>query len=356
MKVTGNNTQRRTIGQKIARPFKAAGSAVKKGVKATGSAVKKSVKAVDDYTSPREGTAGDFKKASYFQSGFTGALEGFYVLGPAGIVTGAASGLAGSAVSNATGKVSMGVVTGIVTGAALGAGTAALVGGPAGLVGGAIAGGVLGAMETFRGDSKSQTRDGAGTANMISAAFVPGPAKMAGGIGSAIGTRFKSKIAKAMMGGISAAAIGGVLAAVGFAPVSIPIAVAGCAAAGVAGPFVGPRFSQLFRNLANDIGNGIEKGLKKVGLVKEDKGMGKAKNVVGAIPASIIKEGIRGFALSGGDIGKMVIGSVTESVKQTHMFLNQDSDNKEADKAEAKKESFPKTIKVEDPSLEKNDV
>ena len=49
--------QKITIRQKIAQPFKKVGKAVKKAVHS-----------VDKYTSPREGTAAEFKKASYFQA------------------------------------------------------------------------------------------------------------------------------------------------------------------------------------------------------------------------------------------------------------------------------------------------
>ncbi len=284
---------------------------------------KNALEAIDRYTKPREATAGNFEKASYFQACFTGATEGFYVMGPPGIVVGSLSGAVGVMTTNLTGKTFIGVASGVTMGIAIGAALGA-IGGPASLLTGAIGGGLLGAMETFRGNPDSKTRDGGGNANMISAMFVPGPAKMAGGIGSAVGTRMKSDTAKAVVGGLTAATIGGVLAAVGFAPVSIPVAAAGCAAAGVLGPFLGPRFSQLFRNLSNDLGNLIEKGGKKLGLIKEDGSMNvKAKNVIGAIPSSFIKEGLRGFALSDGNIGKMLLGGVMESFEQAHIFLTQ---------------------------------
>ena len=302
--------QNKTFGQKLAAPFKKAAGAVKKGIKA-----------VDDYTSPREETAGNFEKASYFQACFTGGTEGLCVMGAPGILVGAGSAAAGVAVTNATGSQALGVVAGVSAGAAAGAGIGAVIGGPLGVVGGAIAGGVLGAMETFRGNPESATRDAGGNANMISAPFIPGPAKMAGGIGAAVGTKMKSKTAKSIVGGTVAAAIGGTLAAVGFAPVSIPVAVGACAAAGVLGPHLGPRYSQFFRNLSNDIGKGLTKLGKKIGIVKEDSDGGKAKNIIGAIPASFMKEGLRGFALSDGSLTKMLASGVMESVEQAHIFL-----------------------------------
>lgn len=306
-----------TMGQKIISPFKEAGKKVVEKVK-------DGYDFIDEYTSPREETAGNFKNASYFQACFTGATEGFYVMGLPGIVMGSVPAAVGVAVSNKTGKESLGVVAGIISGAAVGAGVCAIVTGPAGVVVGGVTGAILGAMETFRGSSKSETRDGAGNANMISAPFISGPAKMAGGIGAAIGTRMESKTAKSVVGGIAAAIIGGTLAAIGFAPVSIPVAIAACGAAGVLGPILGPRYSQLFRNLSSDIGKLVGKAAKKTGLIKEGKDMdSKKKSIIGAIPASFVKEGLRGFALSDGNIGKMLIGGVMESIEQAHIFLTQ---------------------------------
>jgi len=338
-----------TMGQRIISPFKKAGKKVVEKIKDT-------VEFIDDYTSPREGTKGDFKNASYFQACFTGATEGFYVMGLPGIVGGAVPAAVGVAVTNKTGKTSLGVGAGVLSGAAVGAGIGAITTGPAGAVVGGVTGAILGAMETFRGSSESETRDGGGNANMISAPFVPGPAKMAGGIGAAIGTRMKSKTAKSVVGGIAAAAIGGTLAAIGFAPVSIPVAIAACGAAGVLGPILGPRYSQFFRNLSNDVGNLLEKGAKKIGLVKDDKDIDpKRKNVLGAIPSSFIKEGIRGFALSDGNIAKMLAGGVMESIEQAHIFITQkkgkgkEKKGKKTDqpKQNTKENAGPKTITQE---------
>lgn len=170
---------------------------------------------------------------------------------------------------------------------------------------------------------------------------------MAGGIGSAIGSKMKSKTAKSIVGGIAAAAIGGALAAVGFAPVSIPVAVAACAAAGALGPHLGPRYSQFFRNLSNDLGKAFEKGARKIGLIKEDKEVdGRKRNVIGAIPSSFIKEGIKGFALSDGNIAKMLVAGVMESVEQGHIFLHQKAGKDK--KAEADSGNNPKVLNTVD--------
>jgi hypothetical protein len=305
-----------TLGQKLKKPF----VAVKE-------AARTAIDAIDRYTSPREGTKGDFEKGTYFQASFQGAQEGFALMGLPGIIEGAIPSGIGVAVTNATGKWYAGLAAGVATGAALGCGIAMVLGNP--VVTGAIGGALLGSMETFRGDSCSATRDAGGNANMISAPFIKGPGKIAAGIGSALGTKVKSKTGKAIVGGVTAAAIGGVLAAIGFSPVSVPVAIAACAAGGVLGPFLGPRYSQFFRNLSQDIGTVAVKGLQKLGIMDKDQDGGRLKNVAGAIPSSFLKESVRGLALSDGNIGKMLISGVCESLEQAHIFLKQKKSGKE---------------------------
>lgn len=316
------------------------GSSITKPFRKVKEAVAKSIDAVDKYTSPREDTQGNLKKGSYFQACFNGATDGFLVMGPAGIVVGAAPAAAGVAVVNKTGKLSLGIAAGTLSGAAAGAAVGTVLGGPIGTAAGAVTGSLLGAFETFRGYPNSKTRDAAGNANMIAAPFVPGPAKIAAGIGSAIGSKGNSKLSKSVIGAIAAGAIGGVLAAVGFAPISIPVAIAATATAGALGPHFGPRYSQFFRNLSSDAGKLVEKGAKKIGLIKEDDSMGnRKKNAIGAVPSSFIKEGIKGFALSDGNIPKMLLAGLVESFEQAHIFLTQKIDGKEdkGKEAEAKK-------------------
>lgn len=305
---------------------------IKKPARKVKNAAKTAIDAVDKYTSPRPDTEGSFEKASYFQACFTGMTEGMYIMGAPGLVVGAVPAGIGVAVNNKTGKPFLGVLAGIASGAALGAAAGALTANPAGVVGMAVTGGILGAMETYRGDANGRTRDSAGNANMVSALFVPGPAKMAGGIGAATGSKVKGKFKQAAVGATVAGVLGGTLAAVGFAPVSIPIAVAGCAMAGAVGPSMGPRFSQLFRNLASDIGKGVKKLGKKLGFFKKDDAKEKrTQNAIGSIPAAFLKESLRGFALSDGNIPKMLLGGVTESLEQIHIFIKQKMGDEEAE-------------------------
>ncbi len=323
MQIDGNKPIKSTLGQKIKKP------AVK--VK---DAVMKAVDVVDKYTSPREDTAGGLKKASYFQACLNGVTEGFYTMGLPGTIIGAVPAAVGVTVTRKTDNTVIGVLAGIGSGAATGAAVGALTGNPAGIIGCTIAGGVIGAMQTFRGDPDSRTRDAGGNANMISAVWIPGTGKMAAGIGSAMGSKMKSKTAKAAVGAAVAGTVGGALALVGFAPVAVPVAVAASAIGGAIGPFLGPRFSQFFRNLASDAGRGVEKLGKKMGLFKEDSDNAKrTQNSIGTIPASFLKEGIRGMALSDGDPVKMLVGGVMDVVSQAHIFITQkmgSDDNKNA--------------------------
>lgn len=292
--------------------------------------LQRGVQWLDEYTSPRDATSGDFKKASYFQATFQGGTEGFYLMGPLGAVAGAGSAVAGTVVGNKTNSRLLGVLTGAGVGAALACATAALTGVP--LVQTAMLGGLLGSFQTIRSDGLSKIRDSGGNATMVSAFFVPGPAKMAGGIGAAAGARFQHPAAQALVGAATGAAMGAGLAAIGFAPVGVAVAAVGSGLAGAVGPFIGPRFSQFFRNLAEDIGKGVSKGLVKIGVMDEPM-KDKPANAVGAVPAAFIKEGMRGFQLSDGGLAGFVVGGIMESIQQAHIMFFSGKDKEEAAEA-----------------------
>lgn len=287
---------------------------------------KKVLHAIDEYTSPRESTAGNFEKPSYFQACVQAGVEGFYMEGPIGIVAGALSSAAGVFGEDKTGSFKKGILAGCATGVALQVGLGLLAGaGPAGLATRALTGGLMGLFFTMRGNQSSDTRDSAGNANMITACVVHGPAKLAGGIGAALATKVESKPAKALVGAATSAAIGAGLAAIGFSPVGIVTATIISGLAGGLGPFVGPRFSQLFRNLSNDLGKGLNKLFDVCG--KESKTEeGKEKrtrfaNCVGSLPSSFVKEGVRGFFLSDGGLSGFVVGGIMETIQQAQIFL-----------------------------------
>ncbi len=287
--------------------------------------IKKAIDWLDDYTSPRETTAGNFKGANYFQAFFQGGTEGFYLMGPAGVVAGAGSALTGSLVQNRTGSQVAGVLCGTAVGAALGTAVGALTGQP--LFNAGVLGGLLGGFQTIRAHGKAEIRDAGGNATMISAFFIDGPSKVAGGIGAAAGARYEEPWKKALVGAGVGAGMGAGLAAVGFAPCSVPIAALGAGLAGAVGPFFGPRFSQFFRNLAEDSGKGIEAVGLKTGLVQTPIDE-KYRNAIGAVPAAFIKEGIRGFMYSDGGLAGFVVGGTMESVQQAHIMFFSEKEKK----------------------------
>lgn len=289
-------------------------------------AMKKAVDWVDRYTSPRPTTSGNFRRASYFQASMQGAAEGFYLFGPTGIVTGAGSAALGVAVGRKTGKRALGVLAGCAAGAALTAGLVGLFGSPVTSAAALVGGGLVGAFQTIRADSESRVRDSGGNATLISAAFLPGPAKMAGGIGASLASRIESKPLKALAGAGAGAALGAGLAAIGFTPVGVATAAVGGGLAGALGPFFGPRFSQFFRNLAEDIGKGVDRLGQKVGLLSKPLPE-KTANSVGSVPSSFLKEGLRGFIYSDGSLVGFLVGGVMESIQQMHIAVFADRDS-----------------------------
>lgn len=278
--------------------------------------LKKAVEWLDEYTSPREHTAGNFKQASYFQAAFQGGSEGFYLMGVPGIVAGAGAAMTGALVQNKTNNQWLGLAAGTAVGAALGAGVGALTGVP--LFHSSMLGGIVGSFQTIRAHGEAKIRDSGGNATMVSAFFVPGPSKVAGGIGASFGARMETPLSQALVGGATGAALGAGLAAIGYAPVSIATAAIGSGLAGAVGPFIGPRFSQFFRNLAADIGKGASKLLVKTGIIDEPLSK-KAQAVAGAVPAAFLKEGMRGFQLSDGGLSGFVIGGLMEGAQQAHI-------------------------------------
>ncbi len=287
--------------------------------------VEKAVTWMDDYTSARETTGGNFKSANYFQAFFQGGTEGYYLMGPAGVVAGAGSALTGSFIQNKTGSQVLGVVCGTAVGAALGTAVGALSGQP--LVNAGVLGGLLGGFQTIRSDGRSEIRDAGGNATMISAFFIDGPAKVAGGIGAAAGARYEKGWQRALIGAGVGAATGAGLAAIGFAPATVPVAALGAGLAGAVGPFFGPRFSQFFRNLAEDSGKGMEWVGMRTGLARGPIDE-KYRNAMGAVPAAFIKEGLRGFMYSDGGLSGFVIGGAMESVQQAHIMFFSEKDAK----------------------------
>lgn len=281
--------------------------------------LKKFVDWLDEYTSPRKGTGGDFHENDYIQPMFHAVGSGYAFMGLPGVAVAAASSLAGTFATRKTKSAKIGLLAGGVTGALVAVALGAAMGGP-GIVAGVIGGGLLGVMQTLRGDAKSSVRDGSGGATMFTGFFLPGTSKIAGAIASGIACKTTSPKAKFLVGLLSGAAIGAMLGAIGFAPGGIIFPAVISAIGGATGPFFGPRFSQFFRNLANDCGKLVVQGLRKLGV--SDKAISeKTANVIGAFPSQFIKEGIRGFINSDFQISGLVVGGLTEGLELAHVFL-----------------------------------
>lgn len=298
---------------------------------AEGNVLTKGLRWLDEYTRPRAHTGGNFEKASLFQAAFQGGTEGFYLWGLPGVAAGAGSAMTGVLVQNKTNSQLAGLITGTAVGAATGFVIAQITGNPMAIANGAV----LGLFQTVRAHGESRVRDAGGNATMISAGLaglgISGPTKIGGGLGAVAGVRIGDKLAQteflkdkpglqkvvtASVGAASGAAAGAALAAIFNPPVGMATVIGLSAAAGAVGPFFGPRFSQFFRNLAEDLGKGVEK------LLPGDKELGsKTRNAVGSLPASFIKEGIRGFQYSDGGLAGFILGGVMESVQQAQIAL-----------------------------------
>ncbi|MBI3925364.1 MAG: hypothetical protein HY319_07495 [Armatimonadetes bacterium] len=224
----------------------------------------------------------------------------------------------GIAVQRATRSQWLGILSGAVAGAGLGAAAMAIGWGTGGLAAGVISGALLGAFETFRGDSEARSRDSSNGA-LVASLFLDGPARLAGGLGSLIGCHMDSTGAKVAVSAAVGAAVGASVAAAGLGSAGIVTAAVVSGVCGAIGPFFGPRFSQLFRNLAQDIGNGVQHAGQKLGILKKPLN-GKASLSLGAIPGSFAKEALRAMAYSGGSLPALIVAGVKESIRQAHLL------------------------------------
>jgi hypothetical protein len=294
----------------------------------------------DEWTSPMETTGGDFKEASYFQAGSHAASSGFAIAGFKGAVAGIAASSVGIFVEKRTKSTVIGMVAGATSSAIVG-GFLGSTAGPVGIVAGAATGTLLGAYQVLRGNADAGVRDGSGNAGLITGPFLPGPTKLAGGIGTGIAMRYgNSNISKALIGAGTAAAIGAVVAVAGFSPVGLLATIGINAAAGAISPFMGPRFSQFFRNMSNVAGNYVEKAANKLHII--DKPLTEMqKNMVGALPSSYAKEAIRSFILSDGSIGAVAVAGLSEAIEQVHIFINSKKEEKERSKLDGALEHQP---------------
>jgi hypothetical protein len=286
-----------------------------------GSRLRAAIRFVDEYTSPRDGTAGNFEHPSFFQGTFNGGADGFYLFGLSGVLTGAGAAGCGIAVQRWTGSQVAGVVAGTLVGAALGVGASVVLGHgmtPASAVGGAL----LGGFETLRGDSRAVNRD---ANNLLSAFFMSGPAKMAAPLGSMIGMHCKTTSSRMIVGGLTGAALGAAVAAAFPSGTGVAAAAAISGLCGMVGPFFGPRLSQLLRNAAQDVGKGLSWVGQKLGHAPSTTPKGppsKLMTVVGTVPVAFCREGIRAFFISGGSLQSVIVGGLKESVQQIQIVVS----------------------------------
>lgn len=275
-------------------------------------------------TKPRPTTSGNLETPSYFLATFQAATEGFYFMGPLGAVSSAAASATGVWAAKKTHSSKVGVVVGAATGAVLQGVLSAATGGVA-LPIALTAGALMGAQQVFRGDDNSVIRDSAGNATLMSAWFVPGYGKLAGGIASGLASRAKTTKGKILRGAIAGLVLGGALGALGLVPGGFVVAALASGLAGATGPLYGPKFSQFFRNLNEDLGALMVKGLRKLGLKR--KTSQEFNNSLGAIPASFMKEGTRGMINADMDPIGFIVGGVSEVIQQAYIIVKQKKDH-----------------------------
>lgn len=289
---------------------------------------------LDEYTTPRESTQGDFESHDYKQSLFHSIESGYAFMGLMGISVTAASSLTSTFAVHKTGSRALGAIAGAATGAAAAAAVSTITGGNP--IVSAVGGALLGALQSMRGDKASEVRDASGGATMLTGLFLPGTTKIAGALGAGAGAAFEKPAAKIAIGALTAGALGAVLGATGIAPGGALFAAGISALGGAVGPFFGPRFSQFFRNLANDCGKGVQKLAQKTG--HGDKLSETMANEIGSLPASFTKEGIRGFINSDCKLIPIVVGGLIESIELMYIFTHQKTSGKTPQEEEADKE------------------
>lgn len=284
--------------------------------------VGEAIRWLDKYSKPRPETTGDLEGDSYFQAAFNGAVDGLYVFGPVGAAFTAGSAAVGMGVRKATDNKALGIASAMASGAAL-----------AGLLVGVVAGGpvlvpvvtgaLMGGYQVLRGDKSSKIRD-AGNGSLLSAPFLPGPARMVGGMAGMMAAHCKTTKGKLAAGALTGMATAGALTLLVAGAGAVAPALLAGGLAGAVGPFFGPRFSQVFRNLAQDFGKPIDKLMQKL---RPDHQPGehtsKAALLAGTVPAAFVKEGIRGMVLSKGSLPNAMIGGAKEAIRQVHVVMSQ---------------------------------
>ncbi len=284
---------------------------------------KAAIEWLDKKSSPAPHTHGDLPEASYVQAGIGGAVEGFALGGFTGGVSACLSSVAGIWVERQTGNGWAGMAAGVVAGAALGAGVAWATGQPD-VLARSVAGGLLGAFETLGGAATAHVRDASDMGAVAAGLFLPGASKAAGGVASALATRYGADLhpaTRAALGATLGIGLGAAFGALGGATVSPAVLMAASGFGGAFGPMVGPRFGQLIRNVSQDTGHAIESGLMKSGLIQQPLAPAMA-GCLGALPAGMLSEFGKSWVYSDGSILGLVLGGVSQAVQLADIFTN----------------------------------
>lgn len=282
---------------------------------------------LDEMSSPKPSTLGDFDGPAWFQASFQAAVEGMYMNGLAGSAACTAASLAGLYSGDKSHSQTVACLAGAgvaaaVLGAFAGGGSMASLTSAA-VTHAAITGALLGAFVTFRGNQSSRVRDSAGNASMLAGPFLHGPGKVAAGLGAATAQRIGGPpLGQAAIAGVMAGAIGASLGYVGFTQLGPIGSGLVCGVAGGLGPSFGPRFSQFFRNASLELGDVIVSGAEKVGLMKTPPSR-PVINAMGAVPSSFVKEGVRGCILADLSLKAFILGGIAESIQQMDIFLHE---------------------------------
>ncbi|MGE0492990.1 MAG: hypothetical protein AB7S38_27510 [Vulcanimicrobiota bacterium] len=273
------------------------------------------IKALDDYSSPRPHTKADFEEASYIQSALLSVEDGFCFMGLAGVAVAVPPALVSTYVNRKTNSRTLGVLSGAATGTAIALGVGAIAGG-AGLALG-VGGALVGALEGIRGDKSSEVRDAALGGLMATGAWMPGPSKIAAGIGAALGGTRRSKWVQALVGGATGAALGGALGLMGLGAGPLAAAILG-GIGGAVGPVVGQRFNQLTRNLASDTAGAVHKLAERFRKTRPSE---EAALVVGSFPAQAVHEFAEIAINSDGNLAAIGLGLGLETAAMVHSLL-----------------------------------
>ncbi|MCA9795126.1 MAG: hypothetical protein KC910_25130 [Candidatus Eremiobacteraeota bacterium] len=270
------------------------------------------LKALDDYSSPRPNTKADFEEASYIQSALLSVEDGFCFMGVAGVAVALPPALVSTYVNRKTNSRTLGVLSGAATGTAIALAVGAMTGG-AGLALG-VGGALVGALEGIRGDKASEVRDAALGGLMATGAWMPGPSKIAAGIGAAVGGTRRSKWVQALVGGATGVALGGAIGMMGLGGGPLMAAILG-GVGGAVGPVVGQRFNQLTRNLASDMAGAVHR------LAGRLRASEKTALVVGTFPAQAVHEFAEIAINSDGNLAAIGLGLGLETAAMVHSLL-----------------------------------